>query len=499
MLFEKPVISRSCRFLVVVTLGAALVGCSGAGDTTRKVVKNLNPVNWFGDDEEEKEKKPLQAGKNSPARQSFPRLGDVPSRPKKPTPEEQTQEIAEGLAADTQNAKYSDQQLRQSAAVFGGRGQPQRTIQRSQPVPVARPAVRAPTPRVSRPVAAPSVRPPAPVASPTVRPPQTVRAPQPVRARQPVRAPTPTTQRSAVKAPSSVRIPPPPPPVAPPPLVKRPSAATALRPVAPPRPVAAPPAPKTPRITPPPPVATKPASTERVARTAASARPTLAPPPPPTAARRLATPPPRPVARTPAVAPPPNTQAPTVSRAAVPSASSGFATPVGRPSTQAKPPPVPQPLRGPAGAQTVAVAPPRPVQLSRSEQASRPQATVPKSIQVGTIYFGDGSASLSREDVSIIAAVRQAFGQTGGKIRVVGHSSMGANTLSASRREEVNFRMSLRRANAVAEELIRHGVPRQSVEVIAEGDRAPAYEESSQTGAAYNRRTEIFIDYQERS
>ena len=162
---------------------------------------------------------------------------------------------------------------------------------------------------------------------------------------------------------------------------------------------------------------------------------------------------------------------------------------------QAKPPPVPQPLRGPAGAQTVAVAPPRPVQLSRNEQTSRPQATVTKSIQVGTIYFGDGSASLSREEVSIIAAVRQAFGQTGGKIRVVGHSSMSANTLSASRREEVNFRMSLRRANAVADELIRHGVPRESVEVIAEGDRAPAYEESSRTGAAYNRRTEIFIDY----
>ena len=54
---------------------------------------------------------------------------------------------------------------------------------------------------------------------------------------------------------------------------------------------------------------------------------------------------------------------------------------------------------------------------------------------------------------------------------------MSAKALSASRREEVNFRMSLRRANAVADELIRHGVPRQSVEVIAEGDRAPAYED----------------------
>ena len=72
---------------------------------------------------------------------------------------------------------------------------------------------------------------------------------------------------------------------------------------------------------------------------------------------------------------------------------------------------------------------------------------------------------------------------------------MSAKALSASRREQVNFKMSLRRANAVADELIRHGVPRESVEVIAEGDRAPAYEESSRTGAAYNRRTEIFIDY----
>ena len=46
---------KSCRFLVVVALGAVLIGCSGAGETTRKVVKNLNPVNWFGDDEDEKE------------------------------------------------------------------------------------------------------------------------------------------------------------------------------------------------------------------------------------------------------------------------------------------------------------------------------------------------------------------------------------------------------------------------------------------------------------
>jgi len=480
MLLERPAVRRSCRLLVVMTLGAALVGCSSAGDTTRKVVKNLNPVNWFGEDEDDKEKKPLQTAKGSTARKSYPRLGDVPSRPKKPTPEEQTQEIAEGLAADTQNAKYSDQQLRQSAAVFGGRGQPQRTIQRSQPVPVARPAVRAPTPRVSRSVAPPVVRPP------TASSPSTVRAPQPVR------PPSPTTQSRAVKPPSSTRISAPPPPVAPPPLVRRPNAASTAKPTAPPRPLAAPPAPRAARITPPPPVTASSAPADSRVQAPVAARPTLAPPPPPKVTPRAA--------QAPAV------RAPTVARAPAPTAAQSaraptraFATPVGRPSTKAKPPPTPQPLRGPAGAQTVAVAPPRPVQLSRAEPTNSPQATVPKSVQVGTIYFGDGSARLSGEDVSIIAAVTQAFGQTGGKIRVVGHSSMGANTLSPTRREEINFKMSLRRANAVANELIRHGVPRENVEVIAEGDRAPAYEESSQTGAAYNRRAEIFIDYRERS
>tara|TARA_Y100001960_G_scaffold122108_1_gene130301 strand:+ start:341 stop:697 length:357 start_codon:yes stop_codon:yes gene_type:complete len=118
---------------------------------------------------------------------------------------------------------------------------------------------------------------------------------------------------------------------------------------------------------------------------------------------------------------------------------------------------------------------------------------------VGTIYFSDGSDRLSDEDVSIITAITRAFGQTGGKIRVVGHSSIGSITASDYRREKINFKMSLRRAHAVADALIRQGVPRENIEVIAQGDRAPVYEESTQAGAAYNRRAEIFLDYQERS
>jgi flagellar motor protein MotB len=106
---------------------------------------------------------------------------------------------------------------------------------------------------------------------------------------------------------------------------------------------------------------------------------------------------------------------------------------------------------------------------------------------------------LSTQDRSILQAVTDVFGQIGGRVRVIGHSSMGARTFNSAQREAVNFKMSLKRANAVANELIRQGIPPEYVEVVAEGDRAPVYAETSQTGAAHNRRTEIFIDYLERS
>jgi len=162
------------------------------------------------------------------------------------------------------------------------------------------------------------------------------------------------------------------------------------------------------------------------------------------------------------------------------------------------------PIGGSLNERTVALRPPNPASVSRSTSA--PVAPVPqssqgvqKSLQVGTIYFGDGSAKLSTQDRSILQAVTDVFGQMGGRVRVIGHSSMGARTFNSAQREAVNFKMSLKRANAVANELIRQGIPPENVEVVAEGDRAPVYAETSQTGAAYNRRTEIFIDYLERS
>jgi outer membrane protein OmpA-like peptidoglycan-associated protein len=61
------------------------------------------------------------------------------------------------------------------------------------------------------------------------------------------------------------------------------------------------------------------------------------------------------------------------------------------------------------------------------------------------------------------------------------------------------MKISLDRANAVAAELVRQGVPPDRLEVIAQGARMPIYAETSPTGEAGNRRAEIFIEYVERS
>jgi outer membrane protein OmpA-like peptidoglycan-associated protein len=58
---------------------------------------------------------------------------------------------------------------------------------------------------------------------------------------------------------------------------------------------------------------------------------------------------------------------------------------------------------------------------------------------------------------------------------------------------EVIFDKSQSRANAVAQELIREGVPAAKVLVDAVGDSQPVYYESMPQGEDGNRRAEIFV------
>lgn len=118
-----------------------------------------------------------------------------------------------------------------------------------------------------------------------------------------------------------------------------------------------------------------------------------------------------------------------------------------------------------------------------------------RSVQVATIYFLDGSANLSSLDQQVVRQVAEVARRTGGVIRIIGHSSVGGPVADLDHRQSSNLRVSLKRANAVAAELRRHGVQKAQVQVSARGDREPVYLETAATGAAGNRRAEVYLDY----
>ena len=232
-------------------------------------------------------------------------------------------------------------------------------------------------------------------------------------------------------------------------------------------------------------------------------RVTEAPPAQPAPTMPVASAPAAPLAATPA----PNAAQPAAPRAAPPEAArpqeAAAATRRQAPAATAAPvtaaaPPTPAQPPSPAPAPAVperhaSLAQPAPEKPS----AEQPEAVL-KTAQVATIYFGDGSAHLSPQDRRVVEKVAEVARMTGGTLRIVGHSSVGPATGDPERRDAVNYKMSLERANAVAEELRRRGVPASHMQVMAEGSRNPIYAETAPTGAAGNRRTEIYLDYKER-
>ena len=105
-----------------------------------------------------------------------------------------------------------------------------------------------------------------------------------------------------------------------------------------------------------------------------------------------------------------------------------------------------------------------------------------KALQVATIYFKNGSSRLGSRDRIVVQDVVSIYRETGGLIRIIGHSSGFAASQGSRWTKFVNFKVSLDRANAVAAEFIRHGIPPDRIDVSAQGTQSPRYAEYSPTG-----------------
>jgi outer membrane protein OmpA-like peptidoglycan-associated protein len=134
---------------------------------------------------------------------------------------------------------------------------------------------------------------------------------------------------------------------------------------------------------------------------------------------------------------------------------------------------------------------------TKASSAMRPAAYAnAQGLPASAVVFfpGDG-VRLNAEARAQVRTIVEQYQAKGGQgfIRIVGHSSSRTANMSPEQHMEIIFRKSQDRANAVAQEIIREGVPAKSVLVEAVGDSQPVYYESMPKGEDGNRRAEIFL------
>lgn len=114
---------------------------------------------------------------------------------------------------------------------------------------------------------------------------------------------------------------------------------------------------------------------------------------------------------------------------------------------------------------------------------------------IAEIYFrGDGTTLDAAARAQVRRAV-QAYNADGGQgsVRIVGHASGRTVGKTSEKHLMQVFRKSQARANAVAREVIREGVPAKKVLVDAVGDSQPASYGATPKGDVGSHRADIFL------
>ena len=117
------------------------------------------------------------------------------------------------------------------------------------------------------------------------------------------------------------------------------------------------------------------------------------------------------------------------------------------------------------------------------------------SLLSGVVRFDYSSSEIVSDYSRVLADVARIQRDTGGYLRVVGHASRKVDAPDALKEMMVNFSLSIDRANAVAAELIKLGVPANHIFVGAKGQSEPANLPGGDETEEDSRRTEIFLDY----
>jgi OmpA-OmpF porin, OOP family len=118
--------------------------------------------------------------------------------------------------------------------------------------------------------------------------------------------------------------------------------------------------------------------------------------------------------------------------------------------------------------------------------AAPPQPAAPQAPSY-MVFFDWDRSNLSAQAVSTIGQAASAYKTKGSaRITTVGHTDKSGP-------ESYNMALSLRRANAVKDVLVRDGVPASAITVIGKGETQPLVQTADGVREPQNRRVEIVV------
>ena len=104
-----------------------------------------------------------------------------------------------------------------------------------------------------------------------------------------------------------------------------------------------------------------------------------------------------------------------------------------------------------------------------------------------TVFFGSESAELNDDGVKALSeAVKDILSKKANLVVCAGHTD-------SSGEKEYNMNLSMKRAESVAKYLIKHGVPKDIIEVLYYGDSNPLVKTAHGGYNAKNRRVEVVV------
>ena len=127
-----------------------------------------------------------------------------------------------------------------------------------------------------------------------------------------------------------------------------------------------------------------------------------------------------------------------------------------------------------------------------------PKLSIIDKIQfrVATINFYSGSSQVDGSGLSKIKRVAKIAREREAKIKIVGHASKRTRDMPLAKHKLVNFNISDKRAQSVANVFIKkYNFPSNNIFTEAVSDTKPLFKENMPAGTKANQRTEIFLIY----